>query len=441
MSETFALRGAIAHTPTFERFELFPDAYLICRDEKVVGVFEHLPEEYRGIRVIDRSGCVIIPGMIDLHQHAPQYAFRGLGQNIEKPDWDSWFDLYAFPEEKRYQDLEYAQRAYGRLVSDLLKSTTTRICTFATIHRPATELLMELLHRSGLCAYVGKVNMDRNSAEGLLETTEESLEETRRWLQNSVGRYPHVKPIITPRYIPSCTDEVMEGLSALMKEFGVPVQSHLSEGLDEIAWVHQLMPNISFYGQGYDRFDMMGTVQPTLMAHCIFSNQEEFDMLCSRNITIAHCPDANLNYSGTAAPILKYVRSGAKVGLGSDVSGGHTLNLMQVMLQAIVASKVRWAYCERTGKADEKRDVLTLANAFYLATKGGGSFWGKVGSFEPGYAFDAVVLDDSRIADECPRSVYERVERLACLGDDRETVEKYVNGTLVYSKSNCVGEG
>lgn len=164
-------------------------------------------------------------------------------------------------------------------------------------------------------------------------------------------------------------------------------------------------------------------------------------MLCSRNITIAHCPDANLNYSGTAAPILKYVRSGAKVGLGSDVSGGHTLNLMQVMLQAIVASKVRWAYCERTGKADEKRDVLTLANAFYLATKGGGSFWGKVGSFEPGYAFDAVVLDDSRIADECPRSVYERVERLACLGDDRETVEKYVNGTLVYSKSNCVGEG
>ena len=76
-----------------------------------------------------------------------------------------------------------------------------------------------------------------------------------------------------------------------------------------------------------------------------------------------------------------------------------------------------------------------------MATKGGGSFWGKVGSFEPGYAFDAVVLDDSRIADECPRSVYERVERLACLGDDRETVEKYVNGTLVYSKSNCVGEG
>lgn len=432
--QPFALKGAIIHTPTFDRFEYYTDAYLLCQNQKVLGIYEELPEQYQGIQVIDHTGNLIIPGMCDLHQHAPQYPFRGLGQNIEKPDWDSWFDLYAFPEESRYQDLSYAKKAYTKLVNDLLRTATTRVCTFATIHRPATELLMELLHQSGLCAYVGKVNMDRNSAPGLLETTEETLAETRLWLENCADKYPNVKPIVTPRYTPSCTDAAMEGLSALMNEFQVPVQSHLSEGPDEITWVHQLMPDIDFYGQAYDRFGMMGTTQPSLMAHCVFSKEEEIDMLCRNQVMIAHCPDANLNYSGTAAPILKYVRRGGRVGLGSDVAGGRTLNLFRIILEAIIASKVHWSYCERTGAPDEKRDVLTLANAFYLATKGGGAFWGKVGSFEPGYAFDAVVLDDSRITDFNERSVYERLERMINIGDDRETKEKYVNGRCVYRK-------
>ncbi len=430
----FALKGDIVHTPTFERFEYADDAYLLCQGGRVLGICNELPEKFRDIPVIDHSGKLIIPGMCDLHQHAPQYMFRGLGQNIEKPDWDSWFDLYAFPEEKRYADLAYAEKAYGRLVQDLVKSATTRICTFATIHRSATELLMKLLHESGLSAYVGKVNMDRNSGEGLQETTEETLAETRKWLERCAGRYPNVRPILTPRYIPSCTEESMRGLELLMEEFQVPVQSHLSESLDEIAWVHQLMPDIQYYAQGYDRFGMLGSKAPALMAHCVFPQDGEFDLLCSRNVMIAHCPNANLNYSGTAAPVLSYVRHGAKVGLGSDVAGGQNINMLQVTHAAIMASKIHWAYCERTGAAGEKRDVLTLANAFYLATKGGGAFWGKVGSFEPGYQFDAVVMDDSRLADLHTRSTYERVERLISLGDDRETLEKYVDGVRVYSR-------
>ncbi|MCI8479589.1 MAG: amidohydrolase family protein [Oscillibacter sp.] len=432
----FALKGDIVHTPSFAEFTYYEDAYLVCQDARVAGIYRELPGRYRDIPVADHTGSLIIPGMCDMHLHAPQYPFRGLGQNIEKPDWDSWFDQYAFPEEKRYEDLDYAGRAYARLVGDLLQSTTTRACIFATIHRPATEHLMELLHAAGLCAYVGKVNMDRNSAPGLLETTEETLAETRLWLARTAGKYSDVKPILTPRYTPSCTNGAMEGLSSLMDEFRVPVQTHLSEGPDEIAWVRELMPDIRFYGQAYDRYGMMGTRQPALMAHCVFSTPEETEMLCRPNVMIAHCPDANLNYSGTAAPVLRYIRKGARVGLGSDVSGGRTLNLLRIVSEAITASKIHWAYCERTGVPGEKRDVLTLANAFYLATKGGGAFWGDTGSFETGYAFDAVVLDDTRFSDGNPRSVYERIERVISLGDERETKEKYVNGSCVYRRKS-----
>lgn len=120
-----------------------------------------------------------------------------------------------------------------------------------------------------------------------------------------------------------------------------------------------------------------------------------------------------------------------KVGIGTDSAGGVSLNMLRMTYEAMMVSKVRWAYVERKSPTDKKR-ALTLANAMYLATKGGGSLWGKAGSFEPGYYFDAVVLDDSRIKDFIPRSPYERLERLVSQSDDREIAAKYVNGRPVY---------
>ena len=429
--ETFVVKGSFAHTPTFSEFEFFDDSYLVCEDGKVAGIFKELPEQYKQEKLFDYTGKVIIPGMCDMHIHAPQYSFHGLGQNIEKPEWSSWFEDYCFPAESRYKDIDFAERSYERLTDDLLHTTTTRLSVFATLHRPATELLMDIFDRKGFVAYVGKVNMDRNSMEGLSETTEESIQETRKFIENTLYKYDHVKPILTPRYTPTCTDECMTGLSQLMKEFNLPVQTHLTEGMDEYEWVKQLKPGIEYYAQAYDEFDMFGSITPAIMDHCVFPSEQDFKLLCERNIWIAHCPNGNLHGSGTAAPILRYIRNGANVGLGTDASGGHTINLMRTISEAILASNVLWAYTERNGDPNAKRDILTLANSFYLATKGGGTFWGNAGSFEVGYDFDAVVMDDSRLANEIPRSTYERIERLTSNSDDREVFAKFICGKKV----------
>lgn len=431
MNTNYVLKGTIVYTPDAERFVFNEESYLVCEEGKVEGIYKELPEKFQSWYIYDYGDNLIIPGMCDMHMHAPQYGFRGMGQNIENSDWSSWFSRYAFPDESRYKDLEYAKKAYERLTDDLLRTTTTRIVAFASLHREATELLMQILDAKGFVGYVGKVNMDRNSMDGLLETTEESLQETRLWLLNTKDKYKHIKPIITPRYTPSCTDEVMRGLSKLIREYKVPVQSHLSEGLDEMAWVKELKPEIDFYGQAYDQYDMFGTIVPTVMAHCVFSSEKEIELLCSRNIWIAHCPNSNLQGSGTAAPVLQYMRSGAKVCLGTDASGGNTLSMMRIISDAMLASKVRWAYTERNGDPNAVRDFLPLTGAFYLATKGGGSFWGKAGSFEKGYDFDAVVLDDSRVADFCKRTTYERVERMVSLSDDRDIRAKFICGKKV----------
>lgn len=432
--KSFCLKGTIAYTPSLDSFSFVEDGFLVCLDGKVAGVFPTLPETFAGLPLTDYSGMLIIPGMCDLHIHAPQYSFRGIGQNIENSDWSSWFERYAFPDEGKYADLEYANRAYTRLAEDLMRTTTTRLAAFASYHRPATELLMDIFAKKGFAGYIGKVSMDRNSIEGLIETTEETIRETRLWVENTIDKYELIKPIITPRYLPTSTDEALAGLSAIMKEYNLPVHTHLSEGLDEIKWVKELKPDIEFYGEAYDQFDMFGTVVPTIMDHCVFSDEKEFELICKRNIWVAHCPNSNLQGSGTAAPVLDFLKNGAKVGLGTDASGGNTINMMRVILEAILASKVRWAYLERKGDPDAKRNMLSLANAFYLATKGGGSFFGKVGSFEEGYLFDAVVLDDSRVADFNLRSTYERVERMVSLSDDREIVAKYINGRHVYDR-------
>jgi guanine deaminase len=432
MDAVFGIRGVFAHTPVFEKFEFVENGVLVCEKGRVAGLFKELPERFRNIPITDYSGKIIIPGMCDIHIHAPQYGFRGLGKNREDPA-SNWFYSYAFPEESRYRDLEYARKAYSRLIDDLKKTSTTRLCFFATIHRPSTELLMEMLDQAGFAAFVGKVNMDRNSVEGLIETTAESIEETIRWLDETSGRYPLVKPIITPRYTPSCTDECSAALGKIAAERKLPVQSHLCEDLPEMRWVRGLAPDCSCYAEAYDRFGLFGSAETAVMAHCVFPTEEDFALMRRRNVLVAHCPSSNLSESGMPAPVMNYLRAGIKVGLGSDSAGAYSLFLNRVIQDALYASRNYWAVNIQKGNAEAVEEFLSLANAFYLATRGGGALWGS-GGFEDAMPFDAVVWDDSRLADFIPRSTYERVERLIALSDDRDVAAKYIEGKLIYKR-------
>lgn len=418
---SFALKGNILYTPAPDQLAIYPDSYLVCKNGVVAGIFNTLPEQYASISVEDHSGKLILPGLVDLHVHASQYAYRGLGMDMELLQW---LDHNAFPEESKFSDLDYAEKAYTIFTKQLTESATTRACIFATLHRPATLKLMELLENAGLCCYVGKVNMDRNSPDILRETTEESLNETRRWLEES-ARFTKSKPMLTPRFTPSCTDTLMKGLSDLQKEYNVPMQSHLSENIPEIDWVQELCPNTRFYGEAYDQFGLFGGSCPTVMAHCVWSGPEERALMKKNGVFIAHCPQSNMNLSSGIAPIKSYLMEGQKLGLGSDISGGAHLSIFRAMTDAIQCSKLRWRL------VDQSIPALTMPEVLYMATKGGGSFFGKVGSFEPGYAFDAIVMDDSDLPTTRFCSLPERLERIVYLSDGKPCA-KYVQGVRLF---------
>ena len=421
MERTFALKGHVIYTPICGQLSLHPDSYLVCEKGKVAGIFPQLPDRWQGIPVHDHGNRLILPGLIDLHVHASQYAYRGLGMDLELLDW---LEANAFPEEAKFADLDYAEKAYSIFTQALTRSATTRACVFATLHRPATLKLMELLEEAGLPCLVGKVNMDRNSPDTLRETTEASLAETRRWLEESAA-FSLVRPILTPRFTPSCTDALMAGLGQLQQEFGVPMQSHLSENLSEIQWVAELCPKTSCYGDAYAQFGLFGGPCPTVMAHCVWSGPEERALMKEQGVFIAHCPQSNMNLSSGIAPIKRYLQEGQQVGLGTDVAGGAHLSLFRAMTEAIQCSKLRWRL------VDQDTPALTLPEALYLATKGGGKFFGQVGSFEPGYDFDAIVLDDNALPTTWPCTLAQRLERVVYLSDG-QPVAKYAAGRRLF---------
>lgn len=424
MTKTYALKGNIIYSKNKNEINCFENSYLICQDGKSMGVFEKLDEKHKDIEVIDFGEKIICPGLVDLHIHAPQYNFRGMGMDLELLDW---LNTYTFPSEAKFKDEDYAKRSYKRFVDYLKYGPNTRHVIFASLHVKSTQILMDLMEKSKMVSFVGKVNMDRNGGVDLEEKdADESEKATIDWLESIKGKYKNTYPILTPRFIPSCTDELLEKLRKIKDEYKLPIQSHLSENLGEIEWVKELVPQAKFYGDAYNIFDLFGKNNKTVMAHCVYSNDDEQDLIKENEVFIAHCPDSNTNLTSGIAPAGKYLREGQKIGLGSDVAGGTHASIFKAMADAIKVSKLRYRL------VDEKIKPLSLEEAFYMATLGGGEFFGKVGSFEKGYEFDAIVIDDEKLLEEDKFNLKQRLERIVYLSKDEDIVSKFVRGNKIF---------
>ena len=414
------LKGNLVSAPALGKLEIIEHGCLVLHDDGSIQSVEKAAPQNADAEVIDYGDSLIMPSFVDMHLHAPQYPMLGMGMDLPLIDW---LNTYTFKTEARFEDSDYARRIYKKLASDLITSGTTRVCMFSSLHTDATLILMEELEKAGVTGYVGKVNMDRNGSPELQETTEQSKRETLRWL-DACGRFTAVKPILTPRFTPSCTDELMRWLGSLARERGLYVQSHLSENKGEIAWVKELCPDCTQYWESYDRAGLWK--DHTVMAHCVHSNEDEQALMQKNGVFIAHSPESNMNLASGVAPINKFLDNGLQVGLATDVAGGSHESMLCAMTHAIQASKLRWRLYDQDVKP------LSFDRAFYLATMGGGAFFGKVGSFLDGYEFDAVVLDDAALDHPQELSVRARLERAAYLADDRNLTAKFVAGQKIF---------
>jgi len=344
------------------------------------------------------AGVVLVPGFVDLHVHAPQYP--QLGRALDVP-LEVWLHRYTFPLEARYADPAFAARVYRRLVSDLLSAGTTTALYFGTIHVEATCLLADICLEKGQRALVGKVAMDEPrscpdyyrdaSPAAALEGTRAVIDHIRG---HSGNRDRRVRPVVTPRFIPACTDATLEGLGTLARECDCHVQTHCSES--DWAHAHVLERHGMTDAASLDRFGLLG--HGSVLAHGNFLTGDDMDLLAARRSAVAHCPVSNAYFAGAVFPLRAALEKGVRVGLGTDISGGPIGSVFEAMRAAVMVSRMLETGVD-PALPPARRSVISGARidfreAFHLATAGGGDALGlPVGRFAPGCHFDAIAID------------------------------------------------
>lgn len=413
-------KAHILFTKERSHFEVLENGYVAVENGCVTGVSTNLANlDGQNAEVIDFGNCLLIPAMNDMHVHAPQVHNQAVAMDLELLPW---LQSYTFPEEAKFADIHYAERMYRRFLHTQWLFGTMRSVVFGTIHTESTRLLMNLYQEAGMGAFVGKVAMNRHCPENLSEDVDAAIAGNEQLIAEFNQPNALVRPIITPRFVPSCTPELLKACGKLAAQYQLPVQSHLSENTSEIAWVAELEPESQNYGDAYNRYGLFGQT-PTIMAHCVWTHGSELELMKRNGVMVAHCPTSNFNIASGMAPIRMFLEEGLSVGLGSDISGGHDLNMFRMLVYAIQVSKIQY-------QQDHSKPFLTLSEIFWIATKSAGSFFGKVGSFEPGYEFDALVIDDS-VLHPSEYSLLHRLERFIYVGDDRQIVHRFCRGEEV----------
>ncbi|KAL6053019.1 hypothetical protein STEG23_023190, partial [Scotinomys teguina] len=368
-----------------------------------------------------------MPGLVDTHIHAPQYAFSG--SNVDLPLLE-WLTKYTFPTERKFQSTELAEEVYTRVVRRTLKNGTTTACYFGTIHTDSSLLLAEITDKFGQRAFVGKVCMDLNdTVPEYKETTEESVKETERFVSEMLQKnYSRVKPIVTPRFSLSCTETLMSKLGSIAQTHDLHIQSHISENREEVEAVKSLYPGYKNYTDVYDKNNLL--TSKTVMAHGCYLSEEELSIFSERGASIAHCPNSNLSYCvGFFSPTI-------------DVAGGYSYSMLDAIRRAVMVSNVLLI-----NKVNEKS--LTLKEVFRLATLGGSQALGldsEIGNFEVGKEFDALLINPK--ASDSPIDLFYGdfvgdiseavIQKFLYLGDDRNIEEVYVGGKQVVPFSSSV---
>lgn len=392
------LRAPLLDAPAFGALRFVPDGALLLDGTRIAdaGRFEDLAPRHAGAEVRDLRPCWILPGLMDLHVHLPQYEAVAMDGLELLP----WLETFIFPSEARFADARIARDSAERFFADALAWGTTTAVVYGTIHAEATDAAFQVAEACGIRAAMGKVMMDRHAPETLRETAEASLSDSealiRRWHGAAGGRLRYA---LAPRFAPMCSPELMRGVGVLAGRHGAFLQTHLSENREELAWVARLFPEAANYTDVYARHGMLG--RRTLLGHGIHLDGPERAAIRGAGASLVHCPTSNAFLASGIMPLRRWLDEGMAVGLGTDVGAGTTLSLWHEMAMACTASKLRWA--DTRGDADRP---LRPAEALHLATAGGAhvlGLEGVTGTLDAGGAADFVVVDP-RVPDPAGRA-------------------------------------
>lgn len=416
-------------------FAVDPDAALVHHADgavwisdgtiRAVGSAADILKQAEGVPVVDYGDCLISAGFVDCHVHYPQLPIiASYGEQLL-----TWLTNYTFPIEAKYGDPAFARRAADLFLDEALRNGTTTACVYATVHPESVDAFFKAASERGLAMACGKVLMDRNAPEGLLDTPQSGYDQSKALIDRWHGRGRNTY-VVTPRFAPTSTPEQLEAAGALWREHsGTLMQTHLSENTGEINWVAELFPECPDYFGVYETFGLTGP--GAIFGHAIHLTERERGAMRASGSAIAHCPTSN-TFIGSGLFDMQGLRSGNDpilVGLATDVAGGSSMSMFAVMKTAYEVAQLRGV-------------SLHPACLWYLATVGAAAAMrmdGTLGNLAPGMAADIAVIDPKAtplLAARTARadSISDILFAGIILGDDRAVRATYAAGKVVYEQ-------
>jgi guanine deaminase len=375
------------------------------------------------VQVLTYKDALISAGFIDTHIHLPQTGMVGsYGEQLL-----DWLNTYVFPCEKQFEDPAHSAEVADLFLEELLRNGTTTALVFGSRHKESVEAFFSAAEKLNLRMIAGKVMMDRNAPDYLTDTAQSSYDDSKELIERWHGK-ARLHYAVTPRFAPTSTPEQLTAAGKLLKEYeGLYMHTHLSENLDEVAWVKSLFPQQKGYLDVYDHFELLS--ERSMFAHGVHLCDEECQRLSETGSAVSHCPTSNLFLGSGLFNLKQAEQFKVNVGLGTDVGAGTSFSMLQTLNEAYKVQQLQ-------------RNKLSPFKSLYLATLGGAQALrldDKIGSFASGNDADFIVLDyhatpllSYRL--QQAKSLEETLFVLMTIGDDRAVKETFAAGQSVHKR-------
>ncbi|PTQ69919.1 guanine deaminase [Pseudomonas sp. GV071] len=431
-SHVKAYRAAILHSiadPALvgdaQSYEYFEDGVLVVDNGQVakIGHAKDLLPTLKGVDVIEYRDALITPGFIDTHIHYPQTGMiAAYGEQLL-----DWLNTYTFPTEKQFADPAHAADVAQIFLKELLRNGTTTALVFASVHKQSVDAFFEASQALNLRMIAGKVMMDRNAPDYLTDTAQSSYDDSKELIERWHGK-ARLHYAVTPRFAPTSTPEQLAAAGKLLAEYDdLYMHTHLSENVDEIAWVKSLFPEQKGYLDVYDHFQLLS--ERSMFAHGVHLCDEECQRLAETGSAVSHCPTSNLFLGSGLFNLKQAEQFKVNVGLGTDVGAGTSFSMLQTLNEAYKVQQLQ-------------RNKLSPFKSLFLATLGGAQALrldDKIGSFAQGNDADFIVLDyhatpllSYRL--QQAKNLEEKLFVLMTIGDDRAVQETFAAGQSVHKR-------
>ena len=402
---------------TQDNHRYWEDGAIIVQDGKIVAVGDHADLARPDLPETDHRPHLILPGFIDPHIHFPQLqVIASWGAQLL-----DWLNTYTFPEEARFADPDHATRMAGLFLDQLTAHGTTTAVAFCSSHKTSAEALFSAAHDRDMAMVAGKVMMDRNAPDAVLDTAQQGYDDTKALIRDWHGK-GRQRYAITPRFAITSTPEQLAMTGQLAAEHpDCHIQTHLSENRDEIDFTLSLYPQARDYLDIYEQHGLLS--DRLLLGHSIHLHPREIARMAETGSRAIFCPTSNLFLGSGFFDEAGLRDAGIVSGIATDVGGGTSYSMLQTLNEGYKILQMRG-------------QKLHPLSAFHWATRGNAMALGmedSIGTLRPGSDADLVVLDaratpamDLRM--ERAQTLAEELFILQIMGDDRAVAQTYVAG-------------